>query len=110
LVAEADDEIIGFAMANPSKNELLAVYIKPNSIGNVGHALLTEVENRAFRVGEFLTCDASLNAEGFYSSRRDGGECFNGRKRSCSRATTTVCPSAPNSSDKRPAEYGFIQL
>ena len=53
FVAEADDFIIGFAMANPSKNELLAVYVKPNSIGNVGRALLAEVEKRAFAVADF---------------------------------------------------------
>lgn len=66
LVAEAGDEIIGFAMAIPSKNELRAVYVKPNSIGNVGRALLAELEKRAFTVTEFLICDASLNAEKFY--------------------------------------------
>jgi hypothetical protein len=31
-------------------------------------ALLTEVEKRAFTVAEFLTCDASLNAERFYKA------------------------------------------
>ena len=51
-----------------SKNGLLAVYVKPNSIGNVGRALLAEVEKRAFAVAEFLICDASLNAEGFYKT------------------------------------------
>jgi hypothetical protein len=68
LVAEAGEEITGFAMAIPSKNELRAVYVKPNSIGNVGRALLTEVEKRAFTVAEFLICDASLNAERFYKA------------------------------------------
>ena len=67
LVAEAGDEIIGYAMATPSKNELRAVYVKPNPIGHVGRSLLAEVESWAFDAGtEFLACSASLNAEAFY--------------------------------------------
>ena len=69
LVAEAGDEVVGYAIATPSKNELRAVYVKPNSIGHVGRALLAEVERRAFNAGtEFLVCSASLNAEAFYKA------------------------------------------
>jgi GNAT superfamily N-acetyltransferase len=68
LVAEASDEIIGFAMAAPSKNELQALYTRPNPIGHVGRALLAAVEDLAFEAAEFLTCDASLNAESFYKA------------------------------------------
>jgi GNAT superfamily N-acetyltransferase len=68
LVAEAGDEIIGFAMAAPSKNELQALYTRPNPIGHVGRALLAAVEDLAFEAAEFLTCDASLNAERFYKA------------------------------------------
>jgi GNAT superfamily N-acetyltransferase len=68
LVAEAGDEIIGFAMAVPSKNELQALYTRPNPIGHVGRALLAAVEDLAFEAAEFLTCDASLNAESFYKA------------------------------------------
>ena len=54
-------------MAAPSRNELRAVYVKPNSIGRIGRALLAEVEKRALNAGaEFLVCDASLSAEAFY--------------------------------------------
>lgn len=67
-IAEAGGEIIGFAMAIPSQNELRAVYVKSNSIGNVGHALLAETERQAFAISEFLACDASLNAEAFYKA------------------------------------------
>jgi GNAT superfamily N-acetyltransferase len=68
VVAEAGDEIIGFAMAVPSKNELKALYTRPNPIGHVGRALLAAVEDLAFEAAEFLTCDASLNAERFYKA------------------------------------------
>jgi GNAT superfamily N-acetyltransferase len=68
VVAEAGDEIIGFAVAVPSKNELQALYARPNPIGHVGRALLAAVEDLAFEAAEFLTCDASLNAESFYKA------------------------------------------
>jgi putative acetyltransferase len=67
LVAEAADEIVGYAIAVPSENELRAVYVKPNPTRHVGRALLAEVEKRAFdRGAESLACSASLNAEAFY--------------------------------------------
>jgi GNAT superfamily N-acetyltransferase len=75
LVAEAGDEIIGFAMAAPSKNELQALYTRPNRIGHVGRALLAAVEDIAFETAEFLTCDASLNAESFYKANGYKEEC-----------------------------------
>lgn len=69
LIAEAAGQIIGFAMAIPSTNELRAVYVKPNSVGNVGRRLLAELEDRAVKAGaRFLACDASLNAESFYKA------------------------------------------
>jgi GNAT superfamily N-acetyltransferase len=75
VVAEAGDEIIGFAMAVPSKNELQALYTRPNPIGHVGQALLAAVEDLAFEAAEFLTCDASLNAERFYKANGYREEC-----------------------------------
>jgi Acetyltransferase (GNAT) domain len=68
LVAESSDEIIGFAIAVASRNELGALYTKPNPIGHVGRALLAAVESLAFATAEFLICDASLNAEHFYKA------------------------------------------
>jgi putative acetyltransferase len=69
LIAQAGDEVIGFAIAVPSKNELRAVYVKRNPIGKIGTALLADVEQRAFNAGaEWLACDASLNAEAFYKA------------------------------------------
>jgi len=69
LVAEANDEIIGFAMAHPAENKLGAMYVRPNLIGNVGRALLLEMEKQAFNAGaQFLEFDASLNAEAFYKA------------------------------------------
>jgi predicted N-acetyltransferase YhbS len=68
LVAEAGGEIVGYVMAAPYKNELRAVYVRPNPIGHVGRALLAEVEKQALNAGtEFLACHASLNAEAFYT-------------------------------------------
>ncbi len=75
LVAEADGEIIGFAMADLSKNELRALYVKPNSIGKVGRVLLAALEKLAFEAAPFLVCEASLNAEGFYKANGYTEEC-----------------------------------
>jgi hypothetical protein len=75
LVAEADGEIIGFAMAAISKHELQALYTKLNLIGNVGTALLAAIEALAFQAIPFLVCDASLNAEGFYKAHGYIEEC-----------------------------------
>ncbi len=66
LLAEAGDEVIGYGVAVPSRQQLRALYVKSNAIGRVGSALLTELEQHAFRTSEVLTCDASLNAVGFY--------------------------------------------
>ena len=75
LVAEADGEIIGFAVAAISKHELQALYVKPNPIGNIGTALLAAIEALAFRAVPFLVCDASLNAESFYKAHGYIEEC-----------------------------------
>jgi L-amino acid N-acyltransferase YncA len=66
LVAEAGGKVIGYGVAVPSHQELRALYVRPNAIGRVGKALLSELEKQAFRTTEVLTCDASLNAVGFY--------------------------------------------
>jgi len=69
LVAETDNQIIGFANASPSKNKLFQLYVKPNSIGNVGCTLLAEIEKQVFKAGaEYLEFDSSLNAEAFYKA------------------------------------------
>jgi Acetyltransferase (GNAT) domain len=75
LVAEADGDIIGFAMAAISKQELQALYVKPNPIGKVGTALLAAIEELAFQAVPFLVCDASLNAESFYKAHGYIEEC-----------------------------------
>ena len=75
LVAEAGDEIIGFAMADLSKNELQALYAKSNQIGKVGQLLLAALEQLAFETVSFLGCDASLNAESFYKANGYTEEC-----------------------------------
>ncbi|HMD70259.1 MAG TPA: GNAT family N-acetyltransferase [Bryobacteraceae bacterium] len=66
LVAEAGDELIGYGVAIRSQGQLRGLYVKPNTISRVGSALLSELEKLVFRTAEFLTCDASLNAVGFY--------------------------------------------
>jgi Acetyltransferase (GNAT) domain len=74
LVAEAAGEVIGFAMAVPSTNELRAVYVRPNRVGRVGRALLAEVERSAFAQTDRLACDASLSAERFYRANGSNPE------------------------------------
>jgi hypothetical protein len=68
LVAEAGDKVIGYGVAIPSHQQLRALYVRPNAIGRVGCALLSELEKLAFRAAAVLTCDASLNAAGFYGA------------------------------------------
>ena len=75
LVAEAGGELTGFAMADLSNNELHALYVKPNRIGEVGRTLLAALENLAFEAVPFLVCDASLNAEKFYKANGYTEEC-----------------------------------
>ncbi len=66
LIAEAGDKVIGFGVAVPTQSQLRALYVKPNSAGRVGSALLSELEKLAFRTADVLTCDSSLNAVEFY--------------------------------------------
>ena len=66
LVAEYNHDVIGFAVADPQAGELRAIYVKPNPVGHVGRALLFQVEERAFRTAEALTCVAALSAVEFY--------------------------------------------
>ncbi|MEQ9448772.1 MAG: GNAT family N-acetyltransferase [Rhodospirillaceae bacterium] len=69
LVAEHQGQILGFAVAIPDENEIGALYVKPNNIGNVGRALLFEIEKLVFAAGAlFIEFDASLNAESFYKA------------------------------------------
>jgi len=75
LVAEAASAIIGFAVAAPSDHDLRALYTQPNDIGRVGSRLLAAIEAIAFERTAFLTCDASLNAEGFYRTNGYREEC-----------------------------------
>ncbi len=70
LVAEIENEVIGFGVAVPEREELRALYVKPNAAGNVGCTLLSELEEQAFTRTGALTCDASLNAVAFY--KRNG--------------------------------------
>jgi len=66
IVAELQTELIGYAIAIPAKEELRALYVKPNPVGRVGQKLLKELEKLAFKTATQLTCDASLNAVKFY--------------------------------------------
>jgi hypothetical protein len=76
LVAEAGGEIVGFAMAVPARHDLRVLYVKPNPIGRVGQTLLAELETLVFETTEFLVCDASLNAAGFYAANGYVEECW----------------------------------
>jgi hypothetical protein len=66
LIAEASGEVLGFAVANPTKEELSAIYVKRNKIGRVGRALLSELETRAFATADRLTVLASSTGVKFY--------------------------------------------
>jgi L-amino acid N-acyltransferase YncA len=66
LIAEAGDDVIGFAVADPTREELRAIYVKRNSVGRVGQTLLSEVERRAFATADRLTVVASETAVEFY--------------------------------------------
>jgi hypothetical protein len=75
LVAESDSEIIGFVMAVLSSHELKALYTRPDPIGGIGRALLSEIENLVFQTVPYLVCEASLNAEGFYKTNGYAEQC-----------------------------------
>lgn len=68
IVAESNEQIVGFGSIVPLNNELRACYVSPASTGKgVGQAILKELESQALKRGvDFLQADASLNAEGFY--------------------------------------------
>ena len=67
LVAEKDDDVLGFVIADPVNSALSAIYVKPNGSGRVGCALLAEAEMLAFRRTNTLMRVASLNAVQFYA-------------------------------------------
>ena len=64
----AQNKIIGFASVVPKNNELRAVYVSPELVGEgLGAQILAFVERVACKAGvRELNLDASLNAEGFY--------------------------------------------
>jgi GNAT superfamily N-acetyltransferase len=70
LVAEQpENELIGFGILVPEKNELRAVYVRPNPCGKVGTQILAELLARAKAAKcLYLEADASINAEHFYAA------------------------------------------
>lgn len=71
LVAEWEDELVGFGQLDPVRGELEALYVAPETVGHgVGSALLSALEARAWGAqARTLNLDASLNAESFYRAR-----------------------------------------
>jgi hypothetical protein len=67
LIAEAGGHVLGFAVADPAREELSAIYVKRNNVGRVGRALLSELERRAFTSADRLTVVAALTAVRFYA-------------------------------------------
>jgi GNAT superfamily N-acetyltransferase len=69
LVAEADDEVLGFAVAMPGAAALNACYVAPAAAGNgVGRTLVSAFEEEAREAGvSTLDVRAPLNATGFYA-------------------------------------------
>ncbi|HVY12599.1 MAG TPA: GNAT family N-acetyltransferase [Alphaproteobacteria bacterium] len=69
LVAEKENQTLGFAIVNCKESKLGAVYAKPSRGKNVGRALLEKVEALAQQRGvTHLAMEASLNAEEFYKA------------------------------------------
>ncbi|HET7658165.1 MAG TPA: GNAT family N-acetyltransferase [Bacillales bacterium] len=68
LVAEQNDEIVGFGQVDFRNQEIEAVYVSPEVAGSgVGKKLLTELEDASRKEGlKTLRLSASLNACGFY--------------------------------------------
>ena len=68
VVADHPEEgIIGIGIAVPDKNELRAVYVKPNPHGKVGTQILAALLEQARAMGcSHLDADSSINAEKFY--------------------------------------------
>ncbi|SEK35095.1 Acetyltransferase, GNAT family [Stigmatella aurantiaca] len=71
LVAEWEDELVGFGQLDPVRGELEALYVAPETVGHgVGSALLSALEALAWGAqARTLNLDASLNAESFYRAR-----------------------------------------
>ncbi|MDC0714078.1 GNAT family N-acetyltransferase [Stigmatella sp. ncwal1] len=71
LVAEQEDQLVGFGQLDPVRGELEALYVSPDTVGlGVGSALLSALETLAWRANvRAMTLDASLNAEPFYRAR-----------------------------------------
>jgi putative acetyltransferase len=68
LVAEVDDDLLGFGLASPANSELLALYTRPNSVGRVGCALLSRIEQQVFETADTMRCIAAKNAVAFYEA------------------------------------------
>jgi N-acetylglutamate synthase-like GNAT family acetyltransferase len=70
LVAETNNQLIGFGAITPKTRELNAVYVAPEFVGKgIGAALIKALEELAISLGiTELWLDSSLNAEKFYSS------------------------------------------
>ncbi len=70
LVAQSDDEVVGFAHVRLSQKAIKGLYIKPGFEGKgFGKALLREIEKMARESGvEKLELNATLNAVGFYEA------------------------------------------
>jgi len=71
LVAEVDDEVVGFGVLNVETGALLALYIQPDHRGTgIGSRLLGQIETTAkFGGADTLELLASRNAVSFYADR-----------------------------------------
>lgn len=70
VVAEADDEVIGFGGVRLDDGSLLGIFVDPEYGGRgVGAAIIDAVEAHAREAGlETLSVFAALNAAGFYEA------------------------------------------
>ncbi len=99
ILAESDEGIIGFGIVIPERNELRAIYVKPNRAGSVGSVIMNELLNRSReRKIAFLEMDASVNAVSFYenhgfvSVQRSVHQMDNGMKMDCMKMRIDLSP------------------
>jgi putative acetyltransferase len=69
LVAEREEEIVGFGQFDPARGEIEACYVSPDAVNRgVGSDLVVRMEEQARATGHAVVrLNATLNAETFYA-------------------------------------------
>lgn len=71
VVAEVDDKVIGWGCLNLEENEIKAVYVDPDYLGNgIGTKMIAKIEKKAKDEGlEKLKCFSTETALDFYKAK-----------------------------------------